>query len=81
MNSLSAYIEEREVTVTKTEVQSDGSIKTVEETVIRRYLHIVSAPLTANEMAEIYGFSDKQKEQLGELFSDEYADMWAALIG
>jgi murein DD-endopeptidase MepM/ murein hydrolase activator NlpD len=36
---------------------------------------------SADEMAEQYGFSGAQKDQIHELLSPEYADLWAQLLG
>ena len=39
-------------------------------------LYITVAAKTANEMADIYGFNDNQRQQLAELLSDGYLEMW-----
>ena len=39
-------------------------------------LYITVTAKTADEMADIYGFNDDQRQQLAELLSDEYREMW-----
>ena len=39
-------------------------------------LYITVTAKTANEMSDIYGFNDDQRQQLAELLSDEYREMW-----
>lgn len=39
-------------------------------------LHITATAKTADEMADIYGFSFDQRRQLNELLSDGYREMW-----
>ena len=39
-------------------------------------LYITVTARTADEMADIYGFNDDQRQQLAELLSDEYLEMW-----
>ena len=43
-------------------------------------LHITVAARTADEMADIYGFNAEQRRQLAELLSDEYREMWNAVL-
>ena len=44
-------------------------------------LHISVRSRTATEMADGYGFDEKQREQLSELLSPEYAGLFTPLIG
>ena len=39
-------------------------------------LYITVTAKTANEMADIYGFNDNQRQQLAEVLSDGYQEMW-----
>ena len=39
-------------------------------------LYITVTAKTADEMADIYGFNDDQRQQLAELLSDGYREMW-----
>ena len=40
-------------------------------------LYITVTARTADEMADIYGFNDDQRQQLAELLSDEYQVIYA----
>lgn len=48
-----------------------------ERTVI---LHITVTAKTADEMADTYGFNASQRQQLAELLSDEYRELWNAVL-
>jgi murein DD-endopeptidase MepM/ murein hydrolase activator NlpD len=61
-------------------VIDDKGNETTEEVSVTT-LTITFTQKSADEMATQYGFSDKQKEQLHELLSPEYSDLWAALLG
>jgi hypothetical protein len=50
------------------------------KTVTKTILYITVAHKTDGEMAAQYGFSQKQKDQLAELLSDQYADLWRAVL-
>ena len=43
-------------------------------------LHITVTAKTAEEMADIYGFNTNQRQQLAELLSDEYRELWNAVL-
>ena len=43
-------------------------------------LHITVTAKTADEMADVYGFSISQCQQLAELLSDEYRELWNAVL-
>ena len=43
-------------------------------------LHITVTTKTASEMADIYGFNTDQRQQLAELLSDEYRELWNAVL-
>ena len=62
MNELSSF------TSTVLGEDDDGSDTTT--------LYITVTAKTANEMADIYGFNDGQRQQLAELLSDGYREMW-----
>lgn len=69
------------IEVTEVTVEGDGEdFITTETTVSKTILYIAVTHKTAYEMAEQYGFSAKQKAQLAELLSDEYADLWSAVL-
>jgi cell wall-associated NlpC family hydrolase len=79
MNILSHHTETKEVT--EVTVEGDGEDFTSTETIVTKtILYITVSHKTAAEMAEQYGFSEQQKAQLAELLSDEYADLWSAVL-
>jgi hypothetical protein len=80
MNSISHRTES--VTYTETVVTDDGegNLVETEQEVTKTILYITISHKTADEMAVQYGFSEEQKEQLAELLSDEYADLWSAVL-
>ena len=72
MNQLSARVETR----TETTESEDGTAVETEVTV----LVISVSHKTAQEIAEPLGFDDSQKEQLQELLSPEFDDLWNELL-
>lgn len=72
MNQVSARVETR----TETTEGEDGAAVEAEFTV----LVISVSHKSAQEMAEQLGFDDNQKEQLQELLSPEYDDLWNELL-
>lgn len=72
-HSLTYEVQEQTVT------DAEGNETT--ETVIVTTLVVTLTQKSANELAVQYGFNQKQKEQLAELLSSEYADLWALLLG
>lgn len=72
MNQLSSKVETR----TETTEGEDGAAVEAEFTV----LVISVSHKSAQEMAEQLGFDDSQKEQLQELLSPEYDDLWNELL-
>lgn len=73
-------------TATKTEnviTETDdgnGNIVETTESVTRTYLYIRVTHKTPDEMAQQYGFTDEQKEQLRELLSDKNKKMWNGVL-
>ena len=43
-------------------------------------LHIIVTAKTASEMADVYAFNMEQRRQLAELLSDEYRELWSAVL-
>ena len=43
-------------------------------------LHITVTAKTADEMADVYGFNTEQRQQLAELLSNEYRELWRAVL-
>jgi hypothetical protein len=79
MNTLNYRTETKEVT--EVTVEGDGEdFTSTEQTVTKTILYITVAHKTATEMAGEYGFSAEQNAQLTELLSDEYADLWSAVL-
>lgn len=60
-------------------VDDEGEESTEEVEIV--ILTITMTQKTADEAAAQYGFTQTQQDQLQELLSPEYADLWAALIG
>ena len=61
--------------VTETD-DGNGNIVETTESVTRTYLYIRVTHKTPDEMAQQYGFTNEQKEQLRELLSDKNKKMW-----
>ncbi len=80
MNVLTFRTED--ATVTETTVADDGNGNMVEtqSEVTKTILFITVSHKSVAEMAEQYGFTEPQKEQLDELLSDQYADLWSAVL-
>ena len=82
MNTIEQRTESYTETIYESTVDEDGNIVETETTVTRTRLYITIMHMTAEEMADEYGFSSDQREQLAELLSDEYASLWrSALYG
>lgn len=43
-------------------------------------LHIIVTAKTAEEMVDVYGFDQEQRKMLAELLSEEYRDLWSAVL-
>lgn len=73
-------------TATKTEnviTETDdgnGNIVETTQSMTRTYLYIRVTHKTPDEMAQQYGFTDEQKEQLRELLSDKNKKMWNGVL-
>ena len=65
--------------VTETD-DGNGNIVETTESITRTYLYIRVTHKSADEMAQQYGFTDEQKEQLRELLSDENKKMWSGVL-
>ena len=73
------YTEEITVLVpTDDSTDEDGMVEET-QTVERTRLIISVSGKTAQQMAEEYGFDEKQLGYVTELLSDEYSDLWASL--
>ena len=80
MNEISFNTASRtENVVTETD-DGNGNIVETTESVTRTYLYIRVTHKTPDEMAQQYGFTDAQKEQLHELLSEENKNMWSGVL-
>ncbi|HCC34773.1 MAG TPA: CHAP domain-containing protein [Ruminococcaceae bacterium] len=80
MNTLSHRTETKEVIEVTVEGDGDEDFISTETTVTKTILYITVSHKTAAEMAEQYGFTAEQQAQLTELLSEEYADLWSAVL-
>lgn len=80
MNEISFRTESYTETVIVTTVDDEGALVETETTVTRTRLYITVTHKTAEEMADEYGFSTGQREQLADLLSDENASLWSAAL-
>ena len=80
MNEISSRTE----TTTETQItESDdghGNIVQTETTVTHTYLYIVVSHKTAEEMADLYGFNEEQRQQLAELLAEENNSLWSQVL-
>lgn len=80
MNSISSHSESHLVTkVTETD-DGNGNIVQQKTTVTKRTLYITVSHMTANEMADRYGFDEEQRRYIAELLKDENNSVWAAVL-
>ncbi len=80
MNSISSRTETRPVTVTEETDDGSGNIIVEEKEETRTTLFISVIHRTADETADLYGFSARQKEWLADLLDERNRDMWAAVL-
>ncbi len=80
MNDIDYHTESYTETVPETSVDEEGNQVETETTVDRTRLYITVTHKTAEEMADEYGFSAEQREQLADLLSDENASLWSAAL-
>jgi len=80
MNAVTYHTEKKTYTETTVTDDGNGNLIETEQTVIKTILYITVSSKTATEMVEQYGFTTEQKAQLSELLSDEYADLWNAVM-
>lgn len=76
MNILEHRIEEREEEIETTD--ENGEIKVEKRNVRKLYIDVTSK--TLEEMMEIYGLNNKQREQIAELQNSEYNSVWLYLL-
>lgn len=80
MNEIDYHTESYTETVIETSVDEEGNPIETETTVTRSRLFITVTHKTAEEMADEYGFSAEQREQLADLLSDANASLWSAAL-
>ena len=80
MNEISSRTETETVTVIVETDDGNGNIveEEVEET--HTILYITVSHLTADEAADLYDFTDEQKQQLAELLDERNREMWTAVL-
>ena len=81
MNQITAVVVPTVVAETVTQTDESGNTTTTTKYVTKNVLHVTIISLSADQIAEMYHFTDEQKEQLTELLSDKYDDLWKELIG
>ena len=80
MNEITHSITSKtENVVTETD-DGNGNIVESSESKTRTYLYIKVIHKSVDEMAEQYGFSEIQKEQLSELLSEDNKKMWSGVL-
>ncbi|MCI8525382.1 MAG: CHAP domain-containing protein [Oscillospiraceae bacterium] len=80
MHAVSSYTTSSSHTVTSTVPTEGGGSEEVSEAVTVTTLHIVITHRSVDEMANEYGFSTDQRQQLHELLSEENRRLWTALL-
>lgn len=81
MNQITAVVVPTVVSETVTQTDDSGNTTTTTKYVTKNVLHVTIISLSADQIAEMYHFTAEQKEQLTELLSDKYDDLWKELIG
>ena len=80
MYSLSYYTIEREETVVRQYIDTDGNPYYVEETVTKNVLNIERDTMTASEAADHFSFNAWQREYLDTLMGRDFDEMWTVLV-
>ena len=80
MNTIDYDVGDRQYTEVVTVKQNDGSVTEQTQTSTRRTLYITQVGKTADQMAETYGFSDKQRQLLAEMLTPQYASAWKSVL-
>lgn len=80
MNEISSRTESKTETVITESDDGHGNIVETETTVTQTYLYITVSHKTAEEMADKYGFNEKQRQQLSELLAEENNSLWSAVL-
>ena len=80
MNEISSHTESKTETAITESDDGHGNIVQTETTVTRTYLYITVSHKTADEMADLYGFNEEQRQQLSELLAEENNSLWSAVL-
>lgn len=80
MNDISSRTEEVTETVISETDDGHGNIVETTTSVTQTYLYITVSHKTADEMADRFGFSEEQREQLAALLEDENNMLWASVL-
>ena len=80
MHDLSLMSETHASYVTRQETDANGNVVEVTEEINNVYVTVITTPKSADQIADEYGFTDKQKQMLTELLSSENAELWAGIL-
>ena len=80
MNEISSSTSTTTETVITETDDGEGNIIETETQVTQTYLYITVSHKTVEEMADLYGFDEQQREYLAELLKDENNSLWAAVL-
>ena len=80
MNEISSRTESKTETQITESDDGHGNIVQTETTITQTYLYITVSHKTAEEMADKYGFDEKQRQQLSELLAEENNSLWSAVL-
>ena len=80
MNDISFRTEDITETVISETDDGNGNIVETTTTVTQTYLYITVSHRTAEEMADRFGFSEEQRQQLAALLEDENNMLWASVL-
>ena len=80
MNEISYEVVTAEEVVLQEEADAEGNIIVTETTEVVTTLYITVTHQTAEDMADMYGFTAEQKQILSELLQDGNTSMWAAAL-
>ena len=80
MNEISYEVKTAEEVVIHEEADEEGNIIITETTEMITTLYITVTHQTAEDMADMYGFTAEQKQILSELLQEDNASMWAAAL-
>ena len=80
MNEISYEVKTAEEVVIHEEADEEGNIIITETTEMITTLYITVTHQTAEDMADMYGFTAEQKQMLSELLQEDNASMWSAAL-